>query len=507
MEVVGDWEERLDRLAEILDELGVGKRQMTCGVLLRGNEKVREVVDDLRARGFDVIEEGRRLPAQDNPVGIVISHLLQWLADPADGFAREVVEMSPLAAGLRAAHGGSWREIWEGLTLALSRGGFAKTIGEVIKEVWPSWSDFGRRRAGDLLGALADLDARGGVSPAEAADWISRLEVAQSPGVAAVQVMTIHKAKGLGFDAVILPEIPDQGLPQVQYFDVAEGDGWITGTPPKWARDVIPEMRAAAERWAADQRYEGFCMLYVALTRAKRGLYVLLDTPSEKADPDRPSLENWLARSTGAGSETGVAFQSGASGWADSIALLEPEKPLEAMPEPGAAIPRRGRRVPSGAKAKGKAAVHSPIGMKFGSEVHALLERVAWTDETAPELPATDAGKTVAGLLRNPALEDVFQRRGRPVELFREQPVDAIMDDALLSGVIDRLHLHRNAAGTVERVEIIDFKTDAVEKPEELAERYAGQMKAYREVLGKIHAGAEIECLLLSVRHGGLVAV
>jgi ATP-dependent exoDNAse (exonuclease V) beta subunit len=91
--------------------------------------------------------------------------------------------------------------------------------------------------------------------------------------------------------------------------------------------------------------------------------------------------------------------------------------------------------------------------------------------------------------------------------LFREQPVDALIDGSLLSGVIDRLHLHRNDAGAVERVEIIDFKTDAVEKPEELAERHAGQMKAYREALGKIHPGAEIECLLVSVRHGGLVAV
>jgi ATP-dependent exoDNAse (exonuclease V) beta subunit len=132
---------------------------------------------------------------------------------------------------------------------------------------------------------------------------------------------------------------------------------------------------------------------------------------------------------------------------------------------------------------------------------------VAWTDESPPELPATDAGRTVAGLLRNPALDDVFQRRGRPVDLFREQPVDAIMDGELLSGVIDRLHLHRNAVGMVERVEIIDFKTDAVEKPEELAERYAGQMKAYRTALEKIHTGVKIECLLLSVRNGGLVAV
>jgi ATP-dependent exoDNAse (exonuclease V) beta subunit len=507
VEVVGEWEERLERLAGILDELGVGKRAMTCGVLLRGNEKVRDVADDLRARGFDVIEEGRRLPAEDNPVGVAISHLLKWLADPADAFAREVVAMSPFAAGLHVVHGPSWREVWEGLTHAVSRDGFAKTLGTVIDAVWADWSDFGRRRAGDLLGALAELDARGGVTPAEAADWISRLEVAQSPGVAAVQVMTIHKAKGLGFDVVILPEIPDYGLPQAQYFDVAEGDGWICGTPPKWARDVIPEMHAAEERWAADQRYEGFCMLYVALTRAKRGLYVLLDTPSEKADPERPSLENWLARTIGAGGETGVAFHSGASGWEEGIALLEREKPVEILPKPGAAVPRRGRKSPSSAKAKGKAPVHSPTGMKFGSEVHGLLEQVTWADEARPDLPATDAGRAVAGLLGSPALCDVFQRGGRAVELFREQPVDAVLEGALLSGVIDRLHVHRNASGAVERVEIIDFKTDAVDTPGELAVRYAGQMTAYREALRVMFPSAAVGCLLLSVRHGELIAV
>jgi hypothetical protein len=501
VEVVGGWDERLERLAGILDELGVGKREMTCGVLLRGNEKVREVADDLRARGFDVIEEGRRLPAEDNPVGVAIFHLLKWLADPADLFAREVVAMSPFAAGLHGVHGPTWREVWEGLTLAVSRSGFAKTLGSVIDAAWAGWSDFGRRRAGDLLGALAELDARGVVSPSEAADWIARLEVAQSPGVAAVQVMTIHKAKGLGFDVVILPEIPDHGLPQAQYFDVAEGDGWICDTPPKWARDVIPEMRAAEERWAADQRYEGFCMLYVALTRAKHGLYVMLDVPSEKADPEKPSLANWLARAVGAVGESGVAFQSGAPGWSDDIALLERDKPAVALPEPGAAVPRRGRSAPSRAPAR------SPAGMKFGSEAHALLEQVVWTDETPADLPATDAGRAVAGLLGNPALRDVFQRSGRPVELFREQPVDALVDGALISGVIDRLHLHRNSGGAVERIEIIDFKTDAVETPDELAARHAGQMTAYREALRIMYPSARVESLLLSVRHGKLIAV
>jgi ATP-dependent exoDNAse (exonuclease V) beta subunit len=368
--------------------------------------------------------------------------------------------------------------------------------------LWPQWSDFGRRRAGDLLGALAALDARGGVSPAVAADWIARLEVSQNPGVAAVQVMTIHKAKGLGFDMVVLPEIPDKPLPEAQHFDIAGGDGWLSETPAKWVRDLIPELREAEQRWAADQRYEGFCMLYVALTRAKRGLYVLLDTPPKKPDPDKASLANWLARSLESEGTQGVLACCGTAAWSENIACMALEKPRDVETPPGPAIPRRGRMSPSAAKSKPHAPARSPGGMRFGSEVHALLERVTWTDESFPDLPPTEAGQAVAKLLRNPALAAVFEKRGRNVELFREQATDAILDGCLMSGVIDRLHLHRNAAGNVTRVEIIDYKTDAVTSPDELAGRYSGQMAAYREALRIMHPAADIGCVLVSVRHG-----
>ncbi|MEI6655924.1 MAG: UvrD-helicase domain-containing protein, partial [Verrucomicrobiota bacterium] len=501
VEVVdGKWPERLARLASLLGELEIGRRAVSCGVLVRNNDKVREVADHLRAAGFDVIEEGRREPAKDNPVGLALGHLLKWLADPVDVFAREVVAMSPLMEILRGRWGEAWDGIWEGLSERAATVGFAAMIEEVVEPCWGGWSDFGRRRAGDLIAALAELDAQGGATVREAADRVERLEVSQSPGVAAVQVMTIHKAKGLGFDVVVVPDVPGDGIPQAQRFTVAEGDGWISQPPPKWARDILPAMREAEARWAANQRYEAFCTLYVALTRAKRGLYILLEQPATARDDAKASLSNWLEQAITSSGEPGVVYQKGAADWIEGVPLTEQKAEFAGNPALGARVARRERVTPSGMKKQGGGMTlkRAARGMRFGSEVHAALQRVGWVDEAAPVLAQDEAGRAVAGLLDCAALRAIFERGGRQVELLREQPIDAVVDGQWLSGVIDRLHVHRDAGGAVTRVEVIDFKTDALGNMAELSERYCGQMQAYREVMARVYPGAKVECVLLS---------
>ena len=500
--VEGKWEQRLERLGELLVELSVGQREMTCGVLVRSNAMVQEVADYLRGKGFDVIEEGRREPSKDNPVGVVLSHLLKWLANPADAFALGVIEMSPLAAALRVRFGRTWEPIWEGLLGVAADRGFAAMIEEVLEVHWSDWSDFGRRRAGDIMTALASLDALGGATAQEAADWIGRLEVSQSPGIAAVQVLTIHKSKGLGFDVVVLPEIPNDSIPVTQSFDVAEGNGWISQTPPSWARKLLPAMREAETRWAASQCYEAFCMLYVALTRSKRGLYVLLEPPAQSSDPNKASLANWLARSIESTGDFGVVYQEGSPDWIETLPIASLAKPVTALPSLAAGVTRRERTTPSSAKKKSTAAavIHSATGMQFGNEVHAAFEGVGWVDEVPPTLPSSDAGKLVAELLESPKLRPLLERRSRSIELFREQPIEAILDGLWLSGVIDRLHLHRDESGTVMRIEVIDYKTDALDEIGEIQQRYAGQMQAYCEVMQRAYPQAAVECILLSTR-------
>ncbi|MFT6180178.1 MAG: ATP-dependent exoDNAse (exonuclease V) beta subunit, partial [Akkermansiaceae bacterium] len=87
-------------LVEELRRLGIGEKKLSCGVLVRTGTLVKKYADLLRAEGFDVIEAGQRQPGTDHAVGVVISHLIKWLANPADDYSRGVLEMSPLMAGL-----------------------------------------------------------------------------------------------------------------------------------------------------------------------------------------------------------------------------------------------------------------------------------------------------------------------------------------------------------------------------------------------------------------------
>ena len=197
-----------------------------------------------------------------------------------------------------------------------------------------------------------------------------------------------------------------------------------------------------------------------------------------------------------------MVYQKGSPDWIETLPLAGLGKTVTAPPSLAAGVTRRERTTPSSAKKKSAAAAvtHSATGMKFGTDVHAAFEGVGWVDEEPPVLPAGEAGKLVAALLESPKLRLLFERSSRPVELFREQPIEAILNDQWLSGVIDRLHLHRDTTGIVKRVEVIDYKTDALDEIGEFEQRYAGQMQAYREVIQRAYPEAAVECIILSTR-------
>jgi ATP-dependent exoDNAse (exonuclease V) beta subunit len=156
-----DDDARLARMAELMHEIGIGTKALSCGVLVRTNQEMLDVADYLREEGFRVIEDGIRKPAQDNPLGVVLHQLLRWLADPADSFASETLAMSPLWSQLIAANAD---DPWSHAHRIAHEVGFAGLAEFLLNSHWDQLSAFGKNRALDLLQALRGIDQSAGAS-------------------------------------------------------------------------------------------------------------------------------------------------------------------------------------------------------------------------------------------------------------------------------------------------------------------------------------------------------
>ncbi len=503
-------DEMLEALKKRLVELDIGNRKLSCGILVRTRDELQDVADHLRLNGFDVIEDGRRKPMEDSPIGVALGALIDWLADPADPYVMQVVGMSPLEGVLQErfddseVKGVRWKR-WETLLEEAHTEGFAAMTRKVLKPLLGKMPAFGKRRSEDILLALENFDRSGSRTARGARDWLAALEIAQPPSDGSIQVMTIHSSKGLGFDVVMLPIFNNDQVPARNRYKVAQSlEGWILQAPAAWVRDMTPDLRDLEIEWVEEQRYEALCLLYVALTRAKRSLNVFLPEESARRTPEE--AESWaspanLIRQ----SIPEEGFHEGDPAWVKETELRK--KPPVSKVVLGDSTPICERSTPSLTKGSISGFSAGRTGKKIGSEVHALFEGVSWLEAgEIPRMPRSRAGIIVEETLANAEIHALFEKGEGETELHREQALEVMQDGKWLSGIVDRMHLRWGGDEEIEEITVIDFKTDAA-SVEEIRERYAGQMECYRRALGSIFGveEAQIQCLVVATSHKSII--
>ena len=266
--------------------------------------------------------------------------------------------------------------------------------------------------------------------------------------------------------------------------------------------------------WEAEQCYERFCNLYVALTRAKHATYCILN-PVKDTWQCTARFADWIRDATSRdgigtvniGEETYVKiYESGA--WLS----LDQKKPraetakVSCVLQPG--IPRLERRIASGSKSyEPGLLLRNARGTRFGNVVHQLFEKITWLDEL-PSLGDEASARLVKECLEQKGIRAHFERPKGEYQLLREQPIETRINGEWVSGVIDRALVLLDS-GVPSSISVIDFKTDVGETASSLRESYHAQLDTYRDALARIYKlpREKISCYLLSTALQEMIGV
>ncbi|HMP89783.1 MAG TPA: UvrD-helicase domain-containing protein [Kiritimatiellia bacterium] len=505
-------EERLKAAADIIAAIDPVARGITAALLCRGNSTAKAMADTLRQYHphIPVALEGKSF-ITDNPAVSLLLSLLQWAEHPGDMFAWRHLQMSPLSASLPSAP-------CEILASVLQYG-IHQTLADWVEklEAVSPLTPFERMRVGQFLELAAQRDRDTGQSIDRFVEMAREAAVEDSASRQAVRIMTIHKSKGLDFDVVVLPDLQGRGGgsndAMISWSEDRTVPEWILHYMRKHLVGLDSRLSACMEKEAIRDGVEDLCVLYVAMTRAARALYLVTTDQGEDSvsanharfikdalagdDSGRPCVVN------GCNLDAKILYDSGDPDWFGSVMPASaPVVTGEQEPTPTCTFAFKGedRALPSqGAEFERDAGRVFTSSMRerreIGSAVHAIFEKIEWLDNPAQvdEIIDRDASLDVVRHVRDciekPELAALFKRPDGRVDVWREQSFEIMMDGKWTSGVFDRVVIERGSDGGAIRAQIIDYKTNRLEKPEqieELTKHYQPQLESYRDVLCRL---------------------
>ena len=347
LEIATDKENLLEYAADRIAELVSKIPDKTIGVLVRTNVTVSNLIALLGKRGVLASEEGGNPLVDSAAVRVVLSALT--LADhPSNRVAWFHLQNSPLAKLFRFVTAAGKPIAYDSTKIeTLAAEIRARLLADGYGPVIESWAELIRpicsARERDRLRQCVDLaynnQQQTTLRPTDFVKYIESAKVSD-PSAARVRVMNVHQAKGLEFDIVVLPQVDQQLITQTPTWvylrrSPAEPIETVCRYINQTFQKLIPESLREVFRDSETQDINDvLCWMYVALTRARQALHVIIE-PSDK-ERQLPRTVAGLIRAALAIEEPinqpRIIFESGDPQWYLAKPDAAPQPPTKVPP-------------------------------------------------------------------------------------------------------------------------------------------------------------------------------
>ncbi len=531
---------------------------ITCAILVSRNKLASEITEILRIEGIEATDEAKSAVIIDNPVTAGLLALIQATIHPDNGLARGTAEISPASMHVIQTYG-DWEKTHKKILEIFSEHGAEALVDELSSLVLKITNNqFIVKRLTQLRTLAISFDSKSNRDLEQFVHFVETTELRDSADRQTVQVITIHRSKGLEYDMVYMPclndskhKIAELRRGDLLFKQVSEDNfdpEWLLSNPGEDVCLLHTELAEAAERAKAENAYGNLCRLYVGMTRAKHRLVMISQTMKK----DRLKFGNHLGKhdfaclleSTLGNQQPTLPLTFNGTWnanqiWAsplNSDAWIKERLHEEQAREAKSKILKKQNLVIKKFKPVIKIEKKRPSetkiddspkydnswkptgdevgGKLLGSAVHSLFEKhTTNTKEFLAEInkPSKDkcsrvqavALKLVNECLESQEIVELLDNRSADTVVWREQKAVLTHEGKMIDAVFDRVHIIPGKEAT-----IIDYKTNTCSETV-LKELYEGQMNLYRKSISKLCGIPEdkVRCVLIHVRNGSLVEV
>ena len=291
-------EKSWEMISEELHRLNPLANALTCAILLETNQQVKEAKQFLEKQiDYPITSEGKIYPLHDSLWARSFFALWRAIQHPHDLYERRIVEMSPIFSTIINLDS-NWNKMHEELQIAHQLG----MLSEWIKKLWDKSKVHSQLQPIDhycyrKIRIQAEKLKNSFETLPQKRKKLESIQIETQQAKESIQIMTIHKAKGLGFDIVFIPF--GTGTAQNSFTKGREGivlqedpQPWVWDLPPTIFQQFTPELQKWQETSKSRACFESFCKWYVAMTRAKTHLYLIGRPPSSRSTA--VNLNRWL---------------------------------------------------------------------------------------------------------------------------------------------------------------------------------------------------------------------